>query len=158
MAFATDHAPVVLGIALLLLLFITRLAFLSVVEERKIRALGGHAPKIRSWVPFGLDFIAASLLRSRKHELFDFWQGFLADFGNPARPFTVEHRIVGQRLVLTADEENIKALLATQFSDFGKGEEFHTQWHDFLGDSKPNLLDATPDSKSWLIFCRYLHH
>lgn len=35
---------------------------------------------------------------------------------------------------MTSDPENIKALLATQFKDFGKGEEFHKDWHPFLGD------------------------
>ena len=39
------------------------------------------------------------------------------------------------RIVFTADPENVKALLATQFSDFGKGEPFHDEWKDFLGDS-----------------------
>lgn len=39
------------------------------------------------------------------------------------------------RLVLTADEENIKAILATQFGDYGKGAQFNSEWHDFLGDS-----------------------
>jgi cytochrome P450 len=33
------------------------------------------------------------------------------------------------------DPENIKAILATQFNDFGKGERFHHQWKEFLGDS-----------------------
>jgi hypothetical protein len=29
---------------------------------------------------------------------------------------------------MTLDPENIKALLATQFNDFGKGQEFHDGW------------------------------
>jgi hypothetical protein len=29
---------------------------------------------------------------------------------------------------MTVDPENIKAILATQFNDFGKGEEFHDGW------------------------------
>jgi len=37
-------------------------------------------------------------------------------------------RIPGQRAVLTVDPENIKAILATQFNDFGKGQEFHEAW------------------------------
>jgi cytochrome P450 len=38
-------------------------------------------------------------------------------------------------VILTKDEENIKAILATQFSDYGKGEKFNKDWHPFLGDS-----------------------
>lgn len=30
---------------------------------------------------------------------------------------------------MTVDPENIKAILATQFQDFGKGEEFHDAWN-----------------------------
>jgi hypothetical protein len=30
--------------------------------------------------------------------------------------------------IVTVDPENIKAILATQFNDFGKGEEFHAAW------------------------------
>jgi cytochrome P450 len=48
---------------------------------------------------------------------------------------TVEGRIISQRLILTDEPENIKAILATQFSDFGKGKPFHDDWYPFLGDS-----------------------
>lgn len=37
-------------------------------------------------------------------------------------------------MVFTADPENIKAVLATQFGDYGKGEPFHEDFRDFLGD------------------------
>jgi cytochrome P450 len=37
-------------------------------------------------------------------------------------------------MIFTADPENIKAILATQFNDYGKGERFNNEWHDFLGD------------------------
>jgi cytochrome P450 len=36
---------------------------------------------------------------------------------------------------MTSDEVNIKAILATQFNDYGKGEQFNKDWHAFLGDS-----------------------
>lgn len=49
--------------------------------------------------------------------------------------WTGEARILNQRIVFTADPENMKAVLATQFGDFGKGEPFHEEWSDFLGDS-----------------------
>ena len=40
-------------------------------------------------------------------------------------------RILGQTVYVTQDPENIKAMLATQFNDFGKGRIFHEQW-DFV--------------------------
>lgn len=39
------------------------------------------------------------------------------------------------RVIFTADPENIKALLTTQFTEYGKGEQFHKEWQAFLGDS-----------------------
>jgi cytochrome P450 len=36
---------------------------------------------------------------------------------------------------MTRDDINIKAILATQFSDYGKGQRFNEEWHEFLGDS-----------------------
>lgn len=48
---------------------------------------------------------------------------------------TVEINLGGQRMVVTEDPENIKAILATQFKDFGKGTKFHQDWQEFLGDS-----------------------
>ena len=38
------------------------------------------------------------------------------------------------RVIFTADPENIKAILTTQFNDYGKGEKFHKEWEPFLGD------------------------
>lgn len=39
------------------------------------------------------------------------------------------------RIIFTHDPENIKAILTGQFSDYGKGEPFHRDWKEFLGDS-----------------------
>jgi cytochrome P450 len=52
--------------------------------------------------------------------------------------------MANQRVILTADPDNIKAILATQFQDFGKGEQFNKDWHDFLGDSI-----FTTDGQKW---------
>lgn len=49
--------------------------------------------------------------------------------------YTTEARVGGTTIVLTAEPENVKAILSTQFADFGKGEEFNRETRDFLGDS-----------------------
>lgn len=36
---------------------------------------------------------------------------------------------------MTAEPENIKAILASQFTSYGKGKPFHKEWSAFLGDS-----------------------
>ncbi|KAI0593377.1 cytochrome P450 52A11 [Biscogniauxia sp. FL1348] len=50
----------------------------------------------------------------------------------------------GPKLASRLPFENIKAVLTTQFQDFGKGEPFHRQWSEFLGDSI-----FTTDGQPW---------
>jgi len=49
--------------------------------------------------------------------------------------YTIDTAPVGKRIIFTAEPENIKAILATQFTDYGKGKPFHEEWKAFLGDS-----------------------
>ena len=56
----------------------------------------------------------------------------------------METNIGLKRFIITANHEVIKSVLATQFDDFGKGETFHHQWTDFLGDSI-----FTTDGQAW---------
>ncbi|KAI5244876.1 putative cytochrome 52A4 [Aureobasidium subglaciale] len=120
-----------------------QMPFSRIQEERKIRSLGAHANSVKSWVPFGLGFIGRTLLDVRKHDLLGGWQSTFAD-RSAVHPYTRETRTIGMRLILTADEENIKAILATQFNDYGKGAQFNSEWHDFLGDSI-----FTTDGEKW---------
>lgn len=66
-----------------------------------------------------------------EHANLQFWQDMFRRIGG----YTGEVRVVGRRIVFTSEPENIKAILATQFGDYGKGEGFHREWKDFLGDS-----------------------
>lgn len=75
-------------------------------------------------------------------------------------PYTVETITIGGRLVLTADEENVKAILATQFADYGKGPQFRKEWKDFLGLSKfffsfLSHLRSTKVHAHWLLCFLY---
>ncbi|KAK4185988.1 cytochrome P450 [Podospora australis] len=79
----------------------------------------------------GLDFVYKSVRASMTHQNYTQWKALFND--NKAE--TVEVRIAGRRIVMTVDHENIKAILATQFHDYGKGEPFHEEWKAFLGDS-----------------------
>lgn len=54
-------------------------------------------------------------------------------------PYTVEATVAGQRIIFTADPENIKTILATQFWNFEKGEKFRNDWVDMLGHSMSKL-------------------
>src|SRR5690554_6277237 len=52
-----------------------------------------------------------------------------------AGSYTVEATVLGSDIILTADPENVKAILATQFPDYGKGKDFADQTRPLLGDS-----------------------
>ena len=65
------------------------------------------------------------------HKSLNLWRSFIG----PHNSYTAETRIIARRIVFTAHPENIKAILATQFGDYGKGEPFHREWKPFLGDS-----------------------
>lgn len=73
----------------------------------------------------------------------EFWTG-LFSHAPPGRPPTIELRLARQRFIFTADPENTKAILATQFQDYGKGKPFHEDWKEFLGDSI-----FTTDGEEW---------
>ncbi|KAI5456123.1 cytochrome P450 [Mariannaea sp. PMI_226] len=101
-------------------------------EHRRIKALGNYGPKLRSYVPFGLDHLYGNIRATIRDENLEFWRNVLF---YPANSWTTEGRILNTRVIFTADPANLKAILATQFSDFGKGKLFHDEWKDFLGDS-----------------------
>lgn len=69
---------------------------------------------------------------ARNHTMLSAWRDSML---RDAPAYTAETRVMGRRLVFTADPDNVKAVLATQFPDFGKGHIFHATWRDFLGDS-----------------------
>lgn len=79
------------------------------------------------------DMIVQAIYHTMHHKNLEAWTGFFAGWGKGR--FTVEAAPAGLRVIFTADPENIKAILATQFQDYGKGKPFHEDWKDFLGDS-----------------------
>ncbi|KAK2590853.1 hypothetical protein QQS21_011465 [Conoideocrella luteorostrata] len=59
-------------------------------------------------------------------------------------PHAAEISLLGRRIIITRDPEHIKAVLTNQFTQFGKGPQFHDIWEPFLGDSI-----FTTDGKQW---------
>ncbi|EPE29570.1 Cytochrome P450 [Glarea lozoyensis ATCC 20868] len=102
-------------------------------EEIKVRRLGGHTRRAQTYLPFQLDLIGRAIHGTINHRNLQTWTHW---FSTPKGPnYTVEARPLGRRLIFTADPENIKTILATQFTDYGKGKPFHEEWKHFLGDS-----------------------
>lgn len=88
----------------------------------------------------GVDFIYRAVQATKEGKSLELWRSLLGGVGH----WTAETRLIGRRVIITADPENIKAILATQFGDYGKGEPFHKRWSDFLGDSV-----FTTDGPTW---------
>ena len=132
---------------LILLIFIvssfTYFTASSFRERRAIAKLGSFAPKIRNRLPFGIDIVLRLVSHFRSDTTIEFWDWLFTVLPNKHSQ-TVEFYVARQRMIFTADPENIKAVLATQFTDYGKGKPFHDDWHAFLGDSI-----FTTDGEAW---------
>lgn len=86
-----------------------------------------------------MDFVYKAAKASTEHRDLEFWNSALDKANGASKlkyPKTAEISSgISNRVILTVDPENIKALLTGQFADYGKGESFHRDWKEFLGDS-----------------------
>lgn len=114
-----------------LLLFVYNTAT-RIHKDARIRKLGARAPTRTAYLPWSVDMAYDVVTYAMKDEIYEMWVGMFAKFARPGQ-YTVEAG-VGERVILTAEPENIKAILATQFKDYGKGESFRKDWHAFLGN------------------------
>jgi cytochrome P450 len=122
--------PVYLVPGLIVLYYVGR--FISnAALDRKVRRLGARAPMRTSYFPYGLDMIYQVLTYMLRDESLQLWQKMMKEHGKGG--WTLEAGS-GERVILTAEPENIKAILATQFKQYGKGETFRQEWFPFLGN------------------------
>lgn len=112
-------------------LFIAYQIASKLYENVQIRRLGARAPIRRSYLPYSLDQAYEIISHAIADKHYELWVKMFTKWA-PGR-WTMEAG-VAQRVILTADPENIKTILATQFKDFGKGEDFHRDFHDFIGN------------------------
>ena len=112
-------------------------------ERRAISRLGSFPPDAPARLPFGIDILIRTVGHILDDTDLDFWH-WLFQWSPNEHSKTVAVTLARQRFIFTADPDNIKAVLATQFSDYGKGEPFHEEWKDFLGDSI-----FTTDGEQW---------
>lgn len=110
----------------------------TTVTSQKVKKLGAHAPVRPTYLPYGFDLVIPMLRYALKDQSYEWWsKRMLGTYGKGR--YTIEFG-VGQRIIMTADPENIKAILATQFKDYGKGEEFRKDWYHFLGNGACHSL------------------
>lgn len=108
-----------------------------------VRPVFGERKYLLNKYSSGLDIANISRGHLARDDDLGFW-GWLYARLPSGRSKTIELTLARQRFIFTADPENVKAILATQFQDFGKGELFHHDWKEFLGDSI-----FTTDGKKW---------
>lgn len=110
-------------------------------EEIRLRRTGGlRASYYPGRLPLNIDLVYKTVVANAKFQNLQHWQQIFRDAGQ----HTAEFRVLNRRIIFTDDVENIKAILAAQFGDYGKGEPFHREFAPFLGDSI-----FTTDGASW---------
>ncbi|KAJ5856064.1 uncharacterized protein N7529_010008 [Penicillium soppii] len=120
----------------LLGLFVIFCVFRKLQASAQIARLGARAPKIKFHLPYALDFIYKGQQANLASQDLEFWNDSIAQAGGRKSVKTAELDAgISTRAIMTKDPENIKALLTGQFADYGKGESFHKEWKEFLGDS-----------------------
>lgn len=117
-------------------LSIVILLFVRIDYEIKFKRAGGvHAGQLASNPITGLLLLWSMARAQANNDVLAFFRSALSK-QHPSAPELVEVNITGgQRFVVTDDPEHIKTVLTGKFADFGKGEQFHTVWQPFLGDS-----------------------
>ncbi|KAL2206425.1 cytochrome P450 [Sarocladium strictum] len=118
-----------------------------IVERLIISAKLAGRPGIRASIDGGNPITAIMHLwrfgaAQNKRKIPEFFDDMYGK-ADPSSPWCTEILIAGRRILLTAEPGQIKAMLATQFDQFGKGERFRRIWSPFLGES----IFATDDAK-----------
>lgn len=104
--------------------------------DMRTRRLGKVAPaEGRSLLPINVPRLLRVMQAFKDQRRLEFIKEQMLIHSNPNNPHTMRINLFSRRMILTTDPENMKAVLATQFQDFGKGPKFNMEWQAFLGDS-----------------------
>ncbi|KAI6093957.1 cytochrome P450 [Hypoxylon rubiginosum] len=127
------------GYGALALVFMFALDFGSKsYRDRRLHKFGSPPPIVPYKAPLGLDLALYSLFRFFRYTFFELVCGWLD--AAPGR--TVELRMFGTGLIFTDAPENIKDIMSTRWTSFGRGEVTRRIWGDMLGDSQIFVVDG----------------
>ncbi|KAJ0159883.1 Cytochrome P450 52A13 [Colletotrichum tanaceti] len=107
-------------------------------RDKRLRQFGSPPPLVPFKAPFGIDLAVYSLYRFFRFTFFELVNSWLEAV--PGR--TVEMRMFGTGLIFTDEPANIKAIMSTEWSSFGRGEVTKRIWGDMLGETQIFVVDG----------------
>ncbi|KAK4108074.1 cytochrome P450 [Canariomyces notabilis] len=113
-------------------------------RNSKLREFGAPAPMVPFIAPFGIDLAIYSLYRFFHFTFFELVNSWLESV--PGR--TVEMRMFATGLLFTDEPANIKAIMSTEWSSFGRGDVTQRIWGDMLGQTQIFVVDGEDWHKS----------
>ncbi|KAG5929809.1 hypothetical protein E4U42_004436 [Claviceps africana] len=107
-------------------------------RDYALRSFGSPAKLIPFLAPFGIDIGLYSLYRFFTDTYFELMTRWLES--SPGR--TIEIRMFSQGLICTDEPDNIKAIMSTKWSSFGKGEVTRRIWANMIGQRQIFAIDG----------------
>ncbi|OAA76230.1 Cytochrome P450 [Akanthomyces lecanii RCEF 1005] len=139
MAPLVTYWPIAAGIVTL---YILQKLWVEYSHRRRARALGCKpAYRRQGWLPFSIDQVYRAINALKEN---DFLNAEVRIYNEIGRRTTFQQSSLGNKFYITTDPENIKAMLATQFKDFGLGPIRYNVLEPLLGRGI-----FTSDGKDW---------
>lgn len=111
-------------------LFVVTNLYSTLRTNRRYGALGANPPAVVSSNLFGLNLFIG-MLKAVKSHIFHLWSQHLLEKHN----HTIELRMFGEKLVMTDDPENIRAIQETQFSELAKSDAQRKIFYHIFDDA-----------------------
>jgi hypothetical protein len=112
-----------------IVVLVLRSLFLSYRVHQRARALGCQPGVYGYSGPFGLAIFIKLYKAAKRGQRLELHRSLYKQYG----AYTFKQRIPGLEVLFTIEPENVKAILATQFNDFGMGHRLKV-WYPVLGD------------------------
>lgn len=129
-------------------IFVVSILFLRRIYLRHSDGPGSSPPRVRSWLPFGLDLVFLSMYHLANNTFVEWSSGLMDKYGR-----TIQMDLLGGTMIITDDPANIRAIQSSQFSEYPKGDLVREIFRNSLGESV-----VTSDGQQWQAKKRQLSH
>lgn len=141
MAPLLTYWPIAAGI---ITLYLVQQLWIEYSHRRRASALGCKPAYLRQgWLPFSVDQVYKAINSLKEN---DFLNAEVRIYNEIGRRTTFQQSSLGRHFHVTTEPENIKAMLATQFKDFGLGPIRYNVLEPLLGRGI-----FTSDGKDWFV-------